>query len=169
MRGEHSLESCGIKPIPGSSPHARGAPSRGRWSRLRHGIIPACAGSTLLLLLAMRTNHPRMRGEHSRSRRTAITAGGSSPHARGALGNRSRAVHGTGIIPACAGSTHAPYMSEMWRSGIIPACAGSTRQRSWTWHLTRDHPRMRGEHSATILSNSVSFGIIPACAGSTGC
>ena len=51
---------------PGSSPHARGAPSQvyGRIAKPR--IIPACAGSTYLLSDAQgqARDHPRMRGEH---------------------------------------------------------------------------------------------------------
>ena len=93
-------------------------------------------------------------------------AGGSSPHARGALLRL--------LNPRVAG-------------GIIPACAGSTRRRRcrapWPW----DHPRMRGEHDRGTLMTSGGSGssphargarvprrrgirargIIPACAGST--
>ena len=91
---------------------------------------------------------------------------GSSPHARGAL------LHETGGRRG---------------SRIIPACAGSTRWRTERSALTRDHPRMRGEHltSAPVPIVQVGSsphargarqagedhervgGIIPACAGST--
>ena len=111
------------------------------------GIIPAYAGST--------------------SRRCyQSTQGGSSPHARGALG------------PAREGRV---------QRGIIPACAESTSQASSCRAVCRDHPRMRGEHMADaykglhikgssphargarriVVKPSRDSGIIPACAGST--
>ena len=91
---------------------------------------------------------------------------GSSPHVRGALPSRLCRVHSSGIIPACAGSTHASRIS-------VPS--------SW------DHPRMCGEHmlmdalfpqtpgSSPHVRGAQSWhtthyaksGIIPACAGST--
>ena len=67
LRGEHVLVVDGLPEIPGSSPPARGAqPSQGGVSR-SCGIIPACAGSTLVPEFA--TSEYR----------------GSSPPARGAL------------------------------------------------------------------------------------
>ena len=38
--------------------------------------------------------------------------------------------------------------------GIIPACAGSTMRLAPSGILTRDHPRMRGEHLQTTMTNS---------------
>ena len=107
-----------------------------------------------------------MRGEHSFNKANSAADKGSSPHARGALQPVRAGRHGPGIIPACAGST--------WRS--------LTRGL-----LSRDHPRMRGEHAMprsfeSILRGSSPHargarrryrgrprrpGIIPACAGST--
>ena len=46
-----------------------------------------------------------MRGEHLPRFTHLILDEGSSPHARGALGDVVAALHGRGIIPACAGST----------------------------------------------------------------
>ena len=152
----------------GSSPHARGARRVvGELVRV-HGIIPACAGSTYRHRRGPRLqrDHPRMRGEHVDGERYPIRTGGSSPHARGALGNASRAG------------------SEF---GIIPACAGSTGKRERRMGRGRDHPRMRGEHLPLQNKSSYSSGssphargallqlplvelnpgIIPACAGST--
>ena len=168
MRGEHWSVTAWMYSVGGSSPHARGAPELRRWRQRRHGIIPACAGSTTCVLgdaLAER-DHPRMRGEHSMFPRETPRTRGSSPHARGAPTSREDAVARQGIIPACAGSTSG-------RRGHLPP--------------TRDHPRMRGEHSCTtsrdvpILGSSPHArgalrrwrdfmrprGIIPACAGST--
>ena len=87
MRGEHLPRKLATFAGRGSSPHARGA-LRTRASRLcRHGIIPACAGSTLnrQALAFTNTDHPRMRGEHTVDVTDNSDVAGSSPHARGAL------------------------------------------------------------------------------------
>ena len=73
------------------------------------------------------------------------------------------------------------------RAGIIPACAGSTSAMRPMARMTRDHPRMCGEHFGDLVMHSEfpgssphvrgahvahaeldqRLGIIPACAGST--
>ena len=168
MCGEHYPDAELDQIKQGSSPHVRGAPDMATPPRRRRGIIPACAGSTLMrpILMTWSGDHPRMCGEHRTSSWSMKRLTGSSPHVRGALG---APVHGhvaDGIIPACAGST-APH---------IP-------RRSCPW----DHPRMCGEHdncSSDPMSKLGSSphvrgahgcatpprprrGIIPACAGST--
>ena len=132
------------------------------------GIIPACAGSTscVMILRFGQRDHPRMCGEHLGAERTLSTDTGSSPHVRGARGESVQAVHASGIIPACAGSTNGTGTE---------AGAG------------RDHPRMCGEHDMIKSAwpgaqgssphvrgapgpsheHDVLVGIIPACAGST--
>ena len=134
----------------GSSPHARGALGlaiagvsaamdhprmRGEHDVLQPGrsrplgIIPACAGSTALEIVAEirdygssphargaprpRTSratsprdHPRMRGEHPEVPRHPAGAGGDHPRMRGEhLQRRYSLLYYGGIIPACAGST----------------------------------------------------------------
>ena len=86
MRGEHFLSRNVSDPTKGSSPHARGAPNVSPSVRAFAGIIPACAGSTLSpsRIKLLRRDHPRMRGEHSKSGKPMVTCWGSSPHARGA-------------------------------------------------------------------------------------
>ena len=168
MRGEHSETSLLRSMAAGSSPHARRARHhRGRWAQ-GSGIIPACAGSTQARGLSGRHggNHPRMRGEHSRSTWGVGLVSGSSPHARGVL-DPAR------ILPPL--------------SGIISACAGSTPKRIPAPDRSRDHPRMRGEHLISLIALVrdwgsspharralkprhhiiEGWGIIPACAGST--
>ena len=46
MRGEHAVLPLWYAPLPGSSPHARGAPLLLPTVLAVYGIIPACAGST---------------------------------------------------------------------------------------------------------------------------
>ncbi|BAD59272.1 hypothetical protein NFA_44210 [Nocardia farcinica IFM 10152] len=70
----------------GSSPHARGAHRERTAAELRKGLIPARAGSTLVMNGGMATAraHPRTRGEHTTIPCACLRAWGSSPHARGA-------------------------------------------------------------------------------------
>jgi len=107
MRGEHDFPLCPVPGVPGSSPHARGAPRQPRLYPQRCGLIPACAGSTLecVLLVHQVRAHPRMRGEHPNFFVDVSRPAGSSPHARGALHRRRVPRVDTGLIPACAGST----------------------------------------------------------------
>ena len=168
MRGEHRQSRRLETLLWGSSPHARGA-LKSMWDEVTGwGIIPACAGSTLIRLAGLRQSrdHPRMRGEHLGTPSDSISAEGSSPHARGALALR---------------------LARRVLRGIIPACAGSTGLAKRHFARCRDHPRMRGEHRALLRSLAHDagssphargaresaelprdfLGIIPACAGST--
>ena len=146
----------------------RGAHQRLRFILGEIGIIPACAGSTFVIVYPPRfsRDHPRMCGEHRSGFNALFFLTGSSPHVRGARKDSPlRRCH----------------------SGIIPACAGSTLTLAVSRSRARDHPRMCGEHASLILgaflppgssphvrgapSSSpavvVLTGIIPACAGST--
>ena len=168
MRGEHPVVTVTEGVPTGSSPHARGALGRRRQEGERHGIIPACAGSTHSRLSRrdFLRDHPRMRGEHNAYIVNVQPFLGSSPHARGARAER--------LLREAPG-------------GIIPACAGSTYEVSNLGRVRRDHPRMRGEYSfqahagarkggssphargAHVVAHREGehVGIIPACAGST--
>ena len=129
MRGEHSSVPPPMVVARGSSPHARGAQTAKSFIGLADRIIPACAGSTLALLVDgfELEDHPRMRGEHNYQLFLDELDEGSSPHARGALPRGERQDCARGIIPACAGSTSLVYS---------PSCPAA------------DHPRMRGEHTS---------------------
>ena len=168
MRGEHSDDNPGFALRIGSSPHARGAHQRDPCTPVGGGLIPACAGSTIVDENGTSGGgaHPRMRGEHPVKgvRITGLT--GSSPHARGALRGSRELTHHIGLIPACAGSTPPKY-------AVISR--------------VRAHPRMRGEHRFSCENQVSSRGssphargardllrlrldlcwLIPACAGST--
>ena len=115
----------------------------------------------------MRTDHPRVCGEHKPTFFDDMAGQGSSPRLRGALTVR---VHVLGDL------------------GIIPAFAGSTSDRSGVFGATGDHPRVCGEHLACCGKMYAQMGssprlrgahqrqnapaqrsrIIPAFAGSTG-
>ena len=129
MCGEHFQTKRARIRLSGSSPHVRGAPHLMAELRGQSGIIPACAGSTALISInsPVSRDHPRMCGEHAVAVRVFPYSWGSSPHVRGAPKGRSGSKDGTGIIPACAGST------PRWWIGSVPS---------------RDHPRMCGEHTS---------------------
>ncbi len=86
MRGEHLFPRWLVTFHVGSSPHARGAPGLHCAEGRRVGLIPACAGSTVLERRRGQSAaaHPRMRGEHHAPRVDPVHGAGSSPHARGA-------------------------------------------------------------------------------------
>ena len=135
MCGEHFRVKVRVSKRPGSSPHVRGA-LHGLNNRLAcRGIIPACAGSTPMLMPSKPNarDHPRMCGEHllqvvQRQRRT-----GSSPHVRGAR-----------IV----------FDWTVYDPGIIPACAGSTQRNRDYCLLSGDHPRMCGEHFLQVFEGT---------------
>ena len=127
MCGEHKASEFNSAAPLGSSPHVRGARNRAPVSCSRRGIIPACAGSTLVIISVSSAcrDHPRMCGEHHSRVLNSSNKSGSSPHVRGAL---------------------RPHCGQTDKGGIIPACAGSTVTSLYHVAVIRDHPRMCGEH-----------------------
>ena len=133
-----------------------------------HRIIPAYAGNTYggLQYAHDLRDHPRVCGEHVRVEDTWCFRTGSSPRMRGTRHCRPLRRRGTRIIPAYAGNTS---------TCSTPTC------------LTRDHPRVCGEHYdcgqfvndvqgssprmrgtlALVGRMRVIRGIIPAYAGNT--
>ena len=146
MRGEHMCISEAFWADWGSSPHARGTHNRRITSCSPPRIIPACAGNTATPTFAFeaKRDHPRMRGEHSGNMSVVFLIVGSSPHARG---TPSRSILLAGLI------------------GIIPACAGNTRVIVIPSEPTRDHPRMRGEHTVFPFNRLGRWGSSPHARG----
>ena len=148
-RGENSrLSSSGSKRT-GSSPLTRGKRSRRRKGRNLRGIIPAHAGKTAAsaCLVTPTGDHPRSRGENSRTVTMASREAGSSPLTRGKLGHgRLRSV----------------------KSGIIPAHAGKTRRQPRRTEPHRDHPRSRGENPTVPVRAGPVAGSSPLTRGKLG-
>ena len=146
IRGEHGTWSRPMRMSVGSSPHTRGARRGSRRPSEETGIIPAYAGSTEEETkdAGTKTDHPRIRGEHSRLSRSRSFVAGSSPHTRGARPEGCDDAEGWGIIPAYAGST----MSS------LPRTSRDT-----------DHPRIRGEHRANFPVESADCGSSPHTRG----
>ena len=168
MCGEHGHVLSVADRYSGSSPRVRGTPARHLPVCVWVGIIPACAGNTVLprRLFPLSWDHPRVCGEHPLCSIAWHPQAGSSPRVRGTL--RS-------------------MRSWFCRSRIIPACAGNTRRAARATASSRDHPRVCGEHSgvyvgrpndlgssprvrgtrADVEPRASMHGIIPACAGNT--
>ena len=187
MCGEHTNTSGLAAIAAGSSPHVRGAQVKRGLVITAHGIIPACAGSTHRsreYYYAPR-DHPRMCGEHGDMELLFQHRRGSSPHVRGARSHRRCGGHGTGIIPACAGSTCGHELRDSAQRGssphvrgapddakaraviigIIPACAGSTLSDAILRFDSWDHPRMCGEHISPACAMSHTPGSSPHVRG----
>ena len=146
IRGEHGPPRSISTSQTGSSPHTRGARKTPASIRPSPGIIPAYAGSTGPRPPARRTStdHPRIRGEHSRRSKDVLPTSGSSPHTRGARR----------IPPRFDG-----------RGGIIPAYAGSTQGLASGLRACRDHPRIRGEHRGLSCGHCSGWGSSPHTRG----
>ena len=84
-RGVYKPGFTSLVDVKGSSPLARGLPHRGVIDVTIHGIIPARAGFTILLILICRwpRDHPRSRGVYPGRWAAMFLISGSSPLARG--------------------------------------------------------------------------------------
>ena len=145
-RGEHA-ESCNRGDCKdGSSPRARGTPSR-RYAR-QGGcrFIPAGAGNTNPSRAGSPCwpVHPRGRGEHSSAAALAERGRGSSPRARGTLRVDRRDGVARRFIPAGAGNTTIRY------DGVM---------------LSSVHPRGRGEHLSVKAVGLSRYGSSPRARG----
>ena len=186
-RGVYGLLAIGAGAAFGSSPLARGLrePAGGLLGIPR--IIPARAGFTAPSSSGScaRPDHPRSRGVYQQQYRAHACSPGSSPLARGLLGQPSPRGDGRGIIPARAGFT-APRARRARRdpdhprsrgvypdgvptvgeySGIIPARAGFTRRRVLPVRPRRDHPRSRGVYNTLPSFFTTAAGSSPLARG----
>ena len=148
MCGEHSSRKAFLLESMGSSPHVRGAPCMGIDVLTGYGIIPACAGSTqpVSLALSQSGDHPRMCGEH---------------HVHDV-----RVGDEVGIIPACAGSTCPSARERQIRRDHPRMCGEHRSCRALLFTAMGSSPHVRGAH-IQLKTPSTASGIIPACAGST--
>ena len=105
--GEHGLINGRIMSQQGSSPRMRGAQIPPVGLAVAQGIIPADAGSTLLVspMISLSRDHPRGCGEHVPAVPELGPGWGSSPRMRGARRLPCHRHTDPGIIPADAGST----------------------------------------------------------------
>ena len=167
-RGEnYSPHSRGLG-APGSSPLARGKPSRRTLLHAREGLIPARAGKTggVRLRRLGGSAHPRSRGENRLGAHRRRLALGSSPLARGKQSLFEFFTSDDGLIPARAGKTptslsnrhHIPAhprsrgenlkcaMQSVRDSGSSPLARGKRRSECLDGLTVAAHPRSRGEN-----------------------
>ena len=130
----------------GSSPLARGGPLNALASRVADGLIPARAGRTERIAVAVPPPraHPRSRGADSLLERLVGIDQGSSPLARGGRPLRDGIPHRWGLIPARAGRTPADPVRHLG---------------------ARAHPRSRGADSLNEVPQGLSQGSSPLARG----
>ncbi len=128
--------------------------------------IPACAGEAIHCACCCNINRvdPRMRGGGTSPVSVSGSRAGRSPHARGRLDDKIKALVLDRSIPACAGE--AIYRHERRRTDRVdPRMRGG----GFNFHnQTRPEkgrsPHARGRLMALFIANPV-VGSIPACAG----
>ena len=132
-RGEHSRKPAIDRLVIGSSPLARGTPTRRIGAARRFRLIPARAGNTKISPLGVlnMTAHPRSRGEHCSGVRLLALFAGSSPLARGTLRPIARDTRAVRLIPARAGNTLHGFTNHRATPGSSPLARG-TPQRGET-------------------------------------
>ncbi len=141
MRGEYKNNYKGNNFPPGSSPLARGVQLLSDASNQNPRIIPACAGNTTIVyVLLLPGDHPRLRGEYQNQEKRLTCSLGSSPLARGIQLLKIR------------------FLLSM---RIIPACAGNTWVLRFNCRVDRDHPRLRGEYYKNFWNCSIVVGSSP--------
>ena len=145
-RGEHVLMVSGLVLRLGSSPRARGTPSRPHRGYRHARFIPASAGNTFGVTRTSKVIpvHPRERGEHRKYEAGGNETDGSSPRARGTLSGGAVAGGGPRFIPASAGNT------------------GPSRSTSGNGPV---HPRERGEHTSANDAGGAMAGSSPRARG----
>ena len=168
MCGENQETPAQTPWEPGSSPRVRGKLTASDGRPLMSGLIPACAGKTLITIRSSLhpRAHPRVCGENRLALRKEIHQNGSSPRVRGKRSGCVLVVGELGLIPACAGKT-------VWKSSPLrplqahPRVCGENAIVCGVWfRCGGSSPRVRGkragEQKAILL-----LGLIPACAGKT--
>ena len=152
----------------GSSPLVRGQRNPNTLVRLGYRIIPARAGPTRNLGLAVweRPDHPRSCGANANPTKFSNVQSGSSPLVRGQLASITRKTVSSRIIPARAGPTRSS------RHGLthLPDHPRSCGANLAVWLIrppsVGSSPLVRGQPSLGI-PGAVALRIIPARAGPT--
>ena len=148
MRGEHEPTTNWLKAFYGSSPHARGTPSKESKTSGLQRFIPACAGNTIWCAAV------------------TVTNAGSSPHARGTLMNVLQFYPTPRFIPACAGNTR-PSAGRAATRTVHPRMRGEHEQNLPNMcRITGSSPHARGTQRPGKSPKRFT-GFIPACAGNT--
>ena len=146
----------------------RGTRCLGRGLRAELGIIPACAGNTqgrIGVNVAVR-DHPRVCGEHETNTAKGRRFKGSSPRVRGTQVEGGMLVQPVGIIPACAGNTRCPAARRALSRDHPRVCGEHPSPSARGLRPSGSSPRVRGTLALHVQAG-LALGIIPACAGNT--
>ncbi len=146
IRGENTDPELPHPGTAGSPPHTRGKSAASSSCVIPSRITPAYAGKIVVPLAqkAIEADHPRIRGENSRTYSPPSSVIGSPPHTRGKFFVAEGESLEIRITPAYAGK--------------IPPASGSTAERA-------DHPRIRGENPSKILDSKIGKGSPPHTRG----
>ncbi len=209
VRGDHLPRGCSSPPPAGPPPRARGPRHHPPRPGSPPGTTPACAGTTgdACHHGAHDQDHPRVRGDHRPHHQVVATRRGTTPACAGTTDRskqtsswvrdhpRVRGDHSEGVTrgspaggpPPRARGPPGPARRIRRRPGTTPACAGTTSTGATPRCRSRDHPRVRGDHSEFRISETsasgpplrargpppprwmthVTHGTTPACAGTT--
>ena len=107
MCGEQSTWMAAKSEELGSSPRVRGTVIEKTSTGKYRGIIPACAGNSMPVLIDNNRSwdHPRVCGEQVTVEWLEACLRGSSPRVRGTGLVTNDYIYHSGIIPACAGNS----------------------------------------------------------------
>ena len=169
-RGENNTSIKLAANCTGTSPRTRGKRGGGGADFLGARNIPAHAGKTVPHAPApgAAPEHPRARGENSKLAAITFKVTGTSPRTRGKHRLRLMEYRKARNIPAHAGKTDKPEITQRfigehprargenfmgrgmvsYRSGNIPAHAGKTLRNLSVGESLPEHPRARGENKA---------------------
>ncbi len=168
VRGDHWLLSLVPNGLRGPSLHARGPQIGHDDADVVEGAIPARAGTTGWANRARSCwrGHPRVRGDHGGGETAPRSVGGPSPRARGPLVEVPATLLDHGSIPACAGTTSAPFTTSR-TSRVHPRVRGDhTHPEGPEDDYKGPSPRARGPRGV-VEGQGDGLGSIPACAGTT--
>ena len=152
----------------GSSPLTRGKQRSGLSTPCAHGLIPAHAGKTGLMVGRTQRMgaHPRSRGENKDALAAVKGTAGSSPLTRGKPLERFTTWARDGLIPAHAGKTGASLMIRI-ALRAHPRSRGENLPFPSPSHARAgSSPLTRGKQN-TCLGVGPAHGLIPAHAGKT--
>ena len=178
---------CAMKSPDGSSPLARRTLETGKLTIDDGRFIPACAGNSKLRdpRPALKTVHPRLRGELEQRGNEYLNEGGSSPLARGTLWLCLQKLAANRFIPACAGNSimepiqtlpslvHPRLRGELndgrddegSSCGSSPLARGTRTASVCVCFPKTVHPRLRGELLCLVFAKLVVGGSSPLARG----
>ena len=154
----------------GSSPRVRGKLHGRLLPCALDGLIPACAGKTMVMVVspAISWAHPRVCGENPWTASRSASSCGSSPRVRGKRARDCLHADHLGLIPACAGKTDRYHIFSFVCGAHPRVCGENTGRRRGRPRAPGSSPRVRGKHPESH-GEGPALRLIPACAGKTDC